>query len=104
LYVEGSNGLGGKVPNVSHIVHFTASVRALFALSFLMFSVVSLQLIGAGGKASKLSEASNSRRQYIVSQQAGKVNTLGGHGIGYSKQKSVFVHVYYSQQFPRQSC
>jgi hypothetical protein len=31
----------------------------------------------------------------------GKVNILGGHSIGYSKQKSVYVHVSYSERFPR---
>jgi hypothetical protein len=33
----------------------------------------------------------------------GKVNILRGHTIGHSKQKSVFVHVSYSELFPRQS-
>jgi hypothetical protein len=31
------------------------------------------------------------------------VNILGGHSISHSKQKSVYVHVSYSEQFPRQS-
>jgi hypothetical protein len=31
----------------------------------------------------------------------GKVNILGGHSIGHSKQKIVYVHVPYSEQFPR---
>jgi hypothetical protein len=31
------------------------------------------------------------------------VDILGGHSIGHSKQKSVYVHVSYSEQFPRQS-
>jgi hypothetical protein len=31
----------------------------------------------------------------------GKVNVLGGHSIGHSKQKSVNVHVPYSERFPR---
>jgi hypothetical protein len=31
----------------------------------------------------------------------GKVNILGGHSIGHSKQKSVYVHVSYSERFPR---
>jgi hypothetical protein len=32
----------------------------------------------------------------IQSVLGGKVNILGGHGIGNSKQKSVYVHVSYS--------
>jgi hypothetical protein len=31
----------------------------------------------------------------------GKVNILGGHIIGHSKQKSVYVRVPYSERFPR---
>jgi hypothetical protein len=31
----------------------------------------------------------------------GKVNILGGHSIGHSKQKSVYVHVSHSERFPR---
>jgi hypothetical protein len=30
-------------------------------------------------------------------------NILGGHSIGHSKQKSVYVHLSYSEQFPRYS-
>jgi hypothetical protein len=30
----------------------------------------------------------------------GKVNILGGHNIGHSKQKSVYVHVFYFELFP----
>jgi predicted transport protein len=30
-----------------------------------------------------------------------KVNIPGGHSIGHSKQKSVYVHVSYSERFPR---
>jgi hypothetical protein len=30
----------------------------------------------------------------------GKVNIPGGHSIGHSKQKSVYVHVSYSERFP----
>jgi hypothetical protein len=33
----------------------------------------------------------------------GKVSILGGHSIGHSKQESVYVHVSYSERFPRQS-
>jgi hypothetical protein len=32
-----------------------------------------------------------------------KVNNPGGHSIGHSKQKSVCVHVSYSERFPRYS-
>jgi hypothetical protein len=32
----------------------------------------------------------------------GKVNILGGHSIGHSKQESVYVHMPYSKLFPRQ--
>jgi hypothetical protein len=31
----------------------------------------------------------------------GKISILGGHSIGRSKQKSVYVHVSYSERFPR---
>jgi hypothetical protein len=37
----------------------------------------------------------------IQSIREGKVNILGGHSIGHSKQESVYVHVSYSEQFPR---
>jgi hypothetical protein len=36
-----------------------------------------------------------------VSIPGGKLNILGGHGIGHSKQKCVYVHVSYSERFPR---
>jgi hypothetical protein len=41
---------------------------------------------------------------YIQSGPGGKVSILGGHSIGHSKQKSVYVHVSYSERFPRLSC
>jgi hypothetical protein len=31
----------------------------------------------------------------------GKVSILGSHSIGHSKQKSAYVHVSYSERFPR---
>jgi hypothetical protein len=37
----------------------------------------------------------------LQSIQGGKANILGGYSIGYSKQKSVYVHVSYSERFPR---
>jgi hypothetical protein len=42
--------------------------------------------------------------QAIISIQVvpeGIVNILGGHSIGHSKQKSAYVHVSYSERFPR---
>jgi hypothetical protein len=30
-----------------------------------------------------------------------KVNILGGHSISHSKQNSVYVHVNYSERFPK---
>jgi hypothetical protein len=33
----------------------------------------------------------------------GKVNIMGGHSIGHSKQKTFYQHVSYSERFPRQS-
>jgi hypothetical protein len=33
----------------------------------------------------------------------GKVSILGGHSIGHSKGISVYVHVTYSERFPRYS-
>jgi hypothetical protein len=37
--------------------------------------------------------------KYIQDVPVGKVNILGGHSIGHSKQKSVYVHVSYSERF-----
>jgi hypothetical protein len=37
----------------------------------------------------------------ILGVLGGKVNILGGPSIGHSKQKSVYVHVSYSERFPR---
>jgi hypothetical protein len=37
----------------------------------------------------------------IQSVTGGKVNILGDHNIGHSKQKNVYVHVSYSERFPR---
>ena len=31
----------------------------------------------------------------------GKVNILGGHSIGHSKQNTLYEHVSYSERFPR---
>jgi hypothetical protein len=39
----------------------------------------------------------------IQSVPGGNVNILGGHSIGNSKQKSVYLHVSYSERFPRWS-
>jgi hypothetical protein len=39
----------------------------------------------------------------VQSVPGGKVNILGGHIIGHSKQKTVCVHVSYSERFPRYS-
>jgi hypothetical protein len=39
----------------------------------------------------------------IQSVPGGNVNVLGGHSIGHSKQESVYVHVFYSERFPRYS-
>ena len=33
----------------------------------------------------------------------GKINILGGHSIGHSKQKCLYEHVSYSERFPRQN-
>jgi hypothetical protein len=38
---------------------------------------------------------------YIHIVSGGKINILGGHGIGHFKQKIVHVHVTYSERFPR---
>jgi len=37
----------------------------------------------------------------IQSVPGGKVNILGGHTIGHSKQKYLYEHVSYSERFPR---
>jgi hypothetical protein len=38
---------------------------------------------------------------YLQDIQGEKVNILGGHSVGHSKQRSVYVHVSYSERFPR---
>jgi hypothetical protein len=38
---------------------------------------------------------------YIQGVPGGKVNILGGHSMGHSKQKTLFEHVSYSERFPR---
>jgi hypothetical protein len=38
---------------------------------------------------------------YIQSVPWGKVNILRGHSIGHSKQKIVYIHLSYSERFPR---
>ena len=38
---------------------------------------------------------------YLYSVPGGKVNILGGHSIGHSKQKCLYEHVSYSERFPR---
>jgi len=39
--------------------------------------------------------------QNLQGVQGGNVNILGGHSIGHSKQKTVYIHVSYSEGFPR---
>jgi hypothetical protein len=41
------------------------------------------------------------RLLYTQGVPEGNVNILGGHSIGHSKQKSVYVHVSYSERFPK---
>jgi hypothetical protein len=50
-----------------------------------------------------LRTANSLRGRQIQSVGGGKVNILGGHSVGHSKQKCVcvYVHVSYSEQFPR---
>jgi hypothetical protein len=38
---------------------------------------------------------------FIQGVPGGKVNILGGHGIGHSKQNTLYEHVSYSERFPR---
>jgi len=40
---------------------------------------------------------------FIQGVQGGKVNILGGHSIGHSKQKCLYEHVSYSKLFPKWS-
>ena len=42
-----------------------------------------------------------SRNIIIQGVPGGKVNILGGHSIGHSKQKCLYEHVPYSERFPR---
>jgi hypothetical protein len=39
--------------------------------------------------------------RYIQGVPGGNANILGGHNIGHSKQKSVYVHVSHFERFPR---
>jgi len=52
----------------------------------------------------RTAEAST-RCNYVFSESqgvpGGKVNILGGHSIGHSKQKCLYEHVPYSERFPR---
>jgi hypothetical protein len=41
------------------------------------------------------------KSHYIQSASGGKVSILGGRSIGHSTQKSVYVHVSYSERSPR---
>jgi hypothetical protein len=40
-------------------------------------------------------------RPFIQDVPGGKVNILGSHSIGHSKQKTLYKHVSYSERFPR---
>jgi hypothetical protein len=40
-------------------------------------------------------------KSHIQSVPGGKVNILGGHSIGHSKQKTLYEHVSHSERFPR---
>jgi len=40
-------------------------------------------------------------KRYIQGVPGGKVNILGRHIIGHSKQKCLYEHVSYSERFPR---
>jgi hypothetical protein len=41
------------------------------------------------------------KHEDIQDAPGGKVTILGGHNIGHSKQKIVYVHMSYSERFPR---
>jgi hypothetical protein len=41
------------------------------------------------------------RLEAVHTVRGEKVNILGGHSIGYSKQKIIYVYVSYSERFPR---
>jgi hypothetical protein len=41
---------------------------------------------------------------YIQDVSEENISILGGHNIGHSKQKSVYVHVSYSERFPKYNC
>jgi hypothetical protein len=43
----------------------------------------------------------NSTLRHIQVVPGRKVNILGGHSIGHSKQGSIYVHMFYSERFPR---
>ena len=50
-----------------------------------------------------LSRQEREKKKFIKSVPGGNVNILGGHSIGHSKKKRVYVHVSYSARFPRWS-
>jgi len=40
---------------------------------------------------------------FVQGVTGGKVNILGGHSIGHSKQKCLYEHMSYSERFQRKS-
>jgi hypothetical protein len=59
--------------------------------------------VSAGKEKSVLALNNVLKIDIIQGVPRGKVNILGGHNIGHSKQKSVHVHVTFSEQFLRYS-
>ena len=53
------------------------------------------------GAISQPTKRTNTKLWCIQGVPGGKVNNLGGHGIGHSKQKCLYEHVSYSERFPR---
>jgi len=50
-------------------------------------------LVGTGLRSTQM--------MFIQGVPRGKVNILGDHGVGHSKQKCLYEHVSYSEPFPR---
>jgi len=49
----------------------------------------------------RLRKTAENTERYRQGVPGGKVNILGGHNIGNSKQKCLYEHVSYSERFPR---
>jgi hypothetical protein len=81
----------------------TRKITGLFQARFEpMFPIsVRLEITFALTRPATGTDCFRSMKCIMQGVPGGKVNILGGHSIGHSKQKSVYVHVSYSERFPR---